>query len=65
MSQPQKIILLPDLLCDASTWAAQARALGAYAEVALADFSQLDSIDAMARSGGGLEGSDRERFDGR
>ena len=50
MSQPQKIILLPGLLCDASTWAAQERALGPYAEVAVVDFSQLDSIEAMARS---------------
>ncbi len=50
MSQPQKIILLPGLLCDASTWAAQERALGPYAEVAVVDFSQLDSIEAMAQS---------------
>jgi pimeloyl-ACP methyl ester carboxylesterase len=50
MSQPQKIILLPGLLCDASTWAAQERALGPYAEVTVVDFSQLDSIEAMAQS---------------
>jgi pimeloyl-ACP methyl ester carboxylesterase len=50
MSQRTKIILLPGLLCDASTWAAQARALEPYADIAVADFSQLDSIEAMARS---------------
>ena len=50
MSQRPTIILLPGLLCDASTWAAQARALEPYADVAVADFSRLDSIEAMARS---------------
>ena len=50
MSQRPKIILLPGLLCDASTWAAQVRALEPYANVTVADFSQLNSIEAMAQS---------------
>jgi pimeloyl-ACP methyl ester carboxylesterase len=50
MSIRPKIILLPGLLCDASMWEAQARALEPYADVFVADFSQHDSIEAMARS---------------
>jgi len=50
MSQTPTIILLPGLLCDAGIWAAQAEALEPHANVVVADFSQLDSIEAMARS---------------
>ncbi len=50
MSQRPKIILLPGLLCDASIWVAQVRALESHAKVIVADFSHLDSIQAMARS---------------
>jgi len=49
MSRPT-IILLPGLLCDAGIWASQVEALRPFAEVHVADFSQLDSIEAMARS---------------
>ncbi len=42
------LLLLPGLLCDASVWRDQARALGAAADVRIADFSRLDSIAAMA-----------------
>ena len=45
-----QIVLLPGLLCDASVWAAQVEALSAHAEVAVADFSQHDSIAGMARA---------------
>ncbi|MET0744959.1 MAG: alpha/beta hydrolase [Microvirga sp.] len=49
MSRPT-IILLPGLLCDARIWAAQVDALRPFADVRVADFSQADSIDAMARA---------------
>jgi pimeloyl-ACP methyl ester carboxylesterase len=45
-----QVVLLPGLLCDASVWAAQAGALAAHVDVAVADFSQHDSITDMARS---------------
>jgi len=45
-----QIVLLPGLLCDASIWAAQVEALSAHADVAVADFSQHDSIAGMARA---------------
>jgi len=44
------IVLLPGLLCDASIWAAQIEALRPHADVVVADFSQHDSIEDMARS---------------
>ena len=44
------ILLLPGLLCDASVWAAQVEALRPHADVLVADFSQHDSLEAMARS---------------
>jgi protocatechuate 4,5-dioxygenase alpha subunit len=50
MSKRPTIVLLPGLLCDASMWDAQRRALEPYAPVRIGDFSQLDSIEAMARS---------------
>ena len=50
MSKRPTIVLLPGLLCDASIWEAQKSALEPYAEVCIADFSQLNSIEAMARS---------------
>jgi pimeloyl-ACP methyl ester carboxylesterase len=54
MSQRPTIVLLPGLLCDASIWEAQKQALEPYASILIADFSQLDSIEAMARSALGL-----------
>ncbi|WP_262273261.1 alpha/beta fold hydrolase [Microvirga yunnanensis] len=54
MSTRPTIVLLPGLLCDASIWEAQRAALAPHAEIRIADFSQLDSIDAMARSALGL-----------
>lgn len=50
MSNRPTIVLLPGLLCDASIWAAQIEALGPHADVVVADFSQHDSIEDMARS---------------
>jgi protocatechuate 4,5-dioxygenase alpha subunit len=50
MSERPKIILLPGLLCDAGIWAAQVEALKPHADVFVADFSQLDSIEGMARA---------------
>jgi pimeloyl-ACP methyl ester carboxylesterase len=49
MTQPLQIVLLPGLLCDASVWAEQVAALESYADVAVADFSQEDSLEGMAR----------------
>jgi protocatechuate 4,5-dioxygenase alpha subunit len=45
-----RIILLPGLLCDASVWAAQVAALQPFADVAVANVSRDDSLDAMARA---------------
>ena len=50
MSKRPTIVLLPGLLCDASTWDAQQKALKPHADVRIGDFSQLDSIEGMARS---------------
>jgi len=44
------ILLLPGLLCDASVWTAQVEALRLHAHVLVADFSQHDSLEAMAHS---------------
>jgi len=44
------ILLLPGLLCDASVWTAQIEALRPHAQVLVADFSQHDSLEAMAHS---------------
>jgi pimeloyl-ACP methyl ester carboxylesterase len=44
------ILLLPGLLCDANVWTAQIEALRPHAHVRVADFSQHDSLEAMARS---------------
>jgi pimeloyl-ACP methyl ester carboxylesterase len=44
------VLLLPGLLCDASVWTAQAEALRPHAPVLVADFSEHDSLEAMARS---------------
>lgn len=43
-----KIIFLPGLLCDKSVFEAQIRALSPFADVLVADFSDLDSIEGMA-----------------
>ena len=45
-----EIVLLPGLLCDATIWAAQIAVLKLHADVAIADFSQLDSLEDMARA---------------
>jgi len=50
MSKRPTIVLLPGLLCDASMWDEQRRALEPHAELRIGDFSRLDSIEAMARS---------------
>ena len=50
MSKRPTIVLLPGLLCDASTWDAQRKALKPHADVRIGDFTQLDSIEGMARS---------------
>ena len=44
------ILLLPGLLCDASVWTAQVEALRHHAPVLVADFSEHDSLEVMARS---------------
>ena len=43
-----KIIFLPGLLCDGSVFEPQIRALSRFADVLVADFSDLDSIEGMA-----------------
>lgn len=50
MNSRPNVILLPGLLCDASMWWAQRKALEPFADVFVADFSQHDSLEAMARS---------------
>lgn len=49
MNQPV-IYLLPGLLCDGAIWTHQAAALGAFAQVRIADFTSFDSIGDMARA---------------
>lgn len=44
-----QIIFMPGLLCDASVFVPQVAALSAFADVHVADFSQDDSVEAMAR----------------
>ncbi len=44
------LFLLPGLLCDETVWACQVAALGASAEIRVADFRGFDSITAMAQS---------------
>lgn len=44
------LYLLPGLLCDATVWARQSRALASMYEVVVPSFRGLDSIAAMARS---------------
>lgn len=43
------VIFLPGLLCDAAIWSAQVAAVAPLRDVAVADFSGHDSIQAMAR----------------
>lgn len=45
-----RLVLVPGLLCDASVFVHQVRALAGLAEVQVADVSQADSIEGMARS---------------
>jgi pimeloyl-ACP methyl ester carboxylesterase len=45
-----EVVLLPGLLCDASVWSAQVAALKPHAKVTVADFSQLDRLEDMARA---------------
>jgi pimeloyl-ACP methyl ester carboxylesterase len=42
------LFLLPGLLCDERVWAHQAQHLASLADIRIPDFSQLDSLDAMA-----------------
>jgi pimeloyl-ACP methyl ester carboxylesterase len=42
------LILVPGLMCDHAVWEHQARALGAIANVIIADHGSMDSFDAMA-----------------
>jgi pimeloyl-ACP methyl ester carboxylesterase len=42
------LFLLPGLLCDERVWAHQTRHLATLADIRIPDFSQLDSLDAMA-----------------
>lgn len=49
-----QIVLMPGLLCDGSVFTHQIAALGRHADVKVADFSQEDSIEAMARRALGL-----------
>jgi pimeloyl-ACP methyl ester carboxylesterase len=42
------LFLLPGLLCDERVWAHQTRHLAALVDIRIPDFSQLDSLDAMA-----------------
>jgi pimeloyl-ACP methyl ester carboxylesterase len=53
-----QVLLLPGLLCDVSVWTAQVKALARHADVAVADFSEHDSITAMARSALALRGGE-------
>jgi pimeloyl-ACP methyl ester carboxylesterase len=45
-----QVVLVPGLLCDASIWAAQIATLKPRADVAVADLSQLDNFEDMARA---------------
>jgi pimeloyl-ACP methyl ester carboxylesterase len=49
-NRPMEVVLLPGLLCDATVWSAQVAALKPHANVTVADFSQLDSLEDMARA---------------
>lgn len=44
-----RIVFLPGLLCDAEVFAVQVAALAPFADVAVADFTGCDTIEAMAR----------------
>jgi pimeloyl-ACP methyl ester carboxylesterase len=44
------VLMLPGLLCDHTIWEAQAEGLADIADVAIADFSQLDDLSDMARA---------------
>lgn len=48
MSKSPTIVLMPGLLCDAQVWSGQRDDLAQFASVAIADFSQESSIEAMA-----------------
>ena len=49
MAEKQQLLLLPGLLCDAALWRFQREALVDIAEVTVADLTQSDSIEGMAR----------------
>lgn len=44
----QTLFLLPGLLCDEQVWAHQAQYLSALVDIRIPDFSQFDSLEAMA-----------------
>ncbi len=50
----EQIVLMPGLLCDGSVFTHQIAALSRHADVKVADFSQDDSIEGMARTALGL-----------
>lgn len=50
----EQIVLMPGLLCDGSVFTHQIAALSRHADVKVADFSQADSIEGMARVALGL-----------
>lgn len=50
MTARTQVVLLPGLLCDASIWSAQARALAPHADVHIPDFSRENSLAAMAET---------------
>jgi pimeloyl-ACP methyl ester carboxylesterase len=43
------LLLLPGLLCDAASWAAQCESMSGQARCIVADYGTADSIDEMAR----------------
>src|SRR5215217_5501129 len=50
MGTPSTVLFLPGLLCDGSIFADQRAALEPYLDVAVADFSEYDSLEGMARA---------------
>jgi len=50
MTSPLTVLALPGLLCDAYVWEPQKAALADIAEFLIPDFTQEDSLEAMART---------------
>ncbi len=49
MAQKTPLLMLPGLLCDAALWRHQLDSLGDVAEMTVADMTQDDSLEGMAR----------------